>query len=246
MKLRVVLVEPMYDGNVGSIARVMKNFGFHRLVLVNPCPIGDFGLAMASHSKDLIENAQIVSSLEEAIQRTNLVVGTSGVEVLNTDDHLRVPSFSPDKLASSLQGTKGEIALLLGREDNGLTREELQICDMIVTIPTSQEYSIMNISHAAALILYSLSQVKKGEIALASRDDMDRLYDHFKSALAEVRYPPHKLEKTMLMLRRVFGRSQLTDREVQTLHGVICSLGWQHRSQRDEKDRNLDARLQKS
>lgn len=232
MKLRVVLVEPMYDGNVGSIARLMKNLGFYKLVLVNPCPIEDFGYAMASHARDVMENAQVVDSLEEALVGTNLVVGSSGVLILNTDEHLRVPGLKPEELASMLQKTKGEVALLLGREDNGLTREELRICDMIVTIPTSQEYPIMNISHAAALILYQLSQVEPGEIALASGKDMDRLYNHLKSELTEVQYPSHKLDKTMLMMKRIFGRAQLTDREVQTLHGVIRSLRWQPRSQK--------------
>jgi len=237
MKLRVVLVEPMYEGNVGSIARAMKNFGFYELVMVNPCAIEDFGLAMASHAKDLIENARTVSCLEEALRGVGLVVGSSGVCVLNTDEHLRVPSLAPEELANRLQGTSGEVALLLGREDNGLNRDELKICDMIVTVPTSQDYSIMNISHAAAVIFHALSQVEWGEIALARREDQDLLYEHFRSALIEGSYPPHKLEKTMLMLRRIFGRSCLTDREVQTLHGVIKSLRWcpEDRSENIEK-----------
>ena len=226
MNLRVVLVEPMYEGNVGSIARAMKNFGFRQLVMVNPCKIEDFGLAMASHAKDLIEDAKVVSSLKEALEGVSLVVGSTGVSVHNTDDHLRVPGFVPEDLAAKLRGTKGDVALLLGREDNGLTREEIKTCDMIVTVPTSDEYPIMNISHAAAVLFYALSEVEPGEVALASRNDQDRLYEHFRSALEEGRYPPHKLDKTMLMLRRIFGRATLTDREVQTLHGIVRSLRW--------------------
>jgi tRNA/rRNA methyltransferase len=226
LDLRVVLVEPMYEGNVGSIARAMKNFGFSKLVMVNPCPIEDFGYAMASHAKDLIENAQTFSSLEDALQRVNLVVGSSGVRSLNTDEHLRVPGLTPEELASKLRRKSGKVALLLGREDNGLTREELKICHMVVTIPTDQDYLIMNVSHAAAVILYSLSKVESGEVALATREDLDLLLDHLQSALIESQYYPHKLEKSMLMLRRILGRAQLTDREVQTLHGVIRSLRW--------------------
>ncbi len=234
MNLRVVLVEPIYEGNVGSIARAMKNFGFHQLVMVNPCKIENFGLAMASHAQDLIRGAKVVSSLEEALEGVCLVVGSTGVSVHSTDEHIRVPGFTPENLATKLQGTKGDVALLLGREDNGLTREELKICDMIVTVPTGQEYSIMNISHAAAVLFYALSQVEPGEVALASRSDQDRLYEHFRSALEEGRYPLHKLDKTMLMLRRIFGRASLTDREVQTLHGVIKSLRWGSESHGEE------------
>ena len=226
MRLKVVLVEPIYEGNVGSIARVMKNFGFSDLVLVNPCILGNFGRAMASHAKDLLEEAEIFDRLEDAIKDANLVVGSSGVKALKTDEHLRVPALDPKKLATKFHGTEGTVALLLGREDNGLSREELRVCDMIVTVPTSQDYPIMNISHAAAVILYELSHVYEGEITLAAREDRDRLIDHLRSALVESQYYPHKLEKTMLMLRRILGRAELTDREVQTLHGVIRSLRW--------------------
>ena len=226
MRLKVVLVEPIYEGNVGSIARVMKNFGFSDLALVNPCTLGNFGRAMASHAKDLLEEAEIFDRLEEAIKDANLVVGSSGVKALKTDEHLRVPALSPSKLAAKLMEMKGTVALLLGREDNGLSREELRVCDMIVTVPTSQDYPIMNISHAAAVILYELSHVDEGEITLAARECRDRLNDHLRSALVESQYYPHKLEKTMLMLRRILGRAELTDREVQTLHGVIRSLRW--------------------
>lgn len=226
MNLRVVLVEPMYEGNVGSIARSMKNFGFSNLVLVRPCEIEDFGLAMASHARDLIERAKVVDSLENATVGANLVVGSSGVNVLNTDRPLRVPSLSPSELTERLQGTAGEVALLFGREDNGLSREELVACDVIVTIPTSSEYPIMNVSHAATVLFYQLSQVEAGEVKLAGREDLAWLYDNFRAALVESEYHQHKLDKTMLMLKRIFGRARLTDREVQTLHGIIRNLRW--------------------
>ena len=139
MKLRVVLVEPKYDGNIGSVARAMKNFGFENLVLVNPCSIDDFGRAMASHAKDLLERAQNVSTLEEALENTELVVGTTGKRMGNEQRHLRlhlrVPCLSPKELAEKLEGKDGTIVLLLGREDCGLTDEELAICDMVVSIP---------------------------------------------------------------------------------------------------------------
>ncbi len=238
MKLRVVLVEPIYEGNVGSVARSMKNFGFSDLVLVRPCEIGDFGLAMASHARDLIERARMVDALEEAVAGANLVLGTSGIRGLSTDRHLRVPSLSPKELAERLQGTKGEVALLLGREDDGLSREELLACDIVVTIPTSREYPIMNLSHAATILFYELSSVEPGDLALASPENLAHLLAHFRAALAESEYHRHKLEKTMLMLKRILGRAQLTDREVQTLHGIVRNLRWgaEHRGGEPPED----------
>jgi tRNA/rRNA methyltransferase len=148
MKLRVVLVEPMYEGNVGSVARAMKNFGFHELVLVNPCKIEDFGKAMASHASDVLHEANSYSTLIEALQGANLVVGTTGKRLEEKQHHLRlhlrVPCLTPANLGAKLQGKDGTIALVLGREDCGLNSEELAICDMVVSIPTGIEYPVMN------------------------------------------------------------------------------------------------------
>lgn len=236
MNLKVVLVEPKYDGNIGSIARAMKNFHFKDLVLVSPCSIDDFGRAMASHAKDILEKAQKVRTLEEALNNTDLVVGTTGKRMGNEQRHLRlhlrVPCLSPKELAEKLDGKEGTIALLLGREDCGLTDEELAICDMVVSIPTSVDYPIMNISHAAAVLLYELSQIKAGETTLASRDSLLLLQDRARSLLEEISYPEHKNEYTVLMLRRVFGRAELTEREVRTLLGIIKNIRWTLKSGR--------------
>jgi TrmH family RNA methyltransferase len=230
MRLRVVLVEPMYEGNVGSVARAMKNFGFHDLVLVNPCPIEDFGLAMASHARDVLSRARKVAALPEALEGVNLVVGTTGKRLEEQQRHLRLhlraPCLTPAKLAEKLNGKEGEVALLLGREDCGLCSEELATCDMIVSIPTNQEYPIMNLSHAAAILFYELSQVENGSLDLASRETLLLLRERSKDLLQEVSYPEHKVDFTVLMLRRIFGRAELTEREARTLLGVIKNLRW--------------------
>jgi len=230
MNLRVVLVEPMYEGNVGSVARVMKNFGFHDLVLVNPCKIEDFGSAMAAHARDVLQMSRSYSTLQEALEGVSLVVGTTGKR-LETEQHhlrlhLRIPCLTPAELAEKLNGKEGEVALLLGREDCGLCSEELAICDMVVSIPTAWEYPIMNLSHAAAVLFYELSQVEDGSLDLASRETMLRLLERSRKLLQEISYPEHKLEFTVLMLRRIFGRAELTEREARTLLGVIKNLSW--------------------
>lgn len=230
MKLRVVLVEPMYDGNVGSVARAMKNFGFRNLVLVNPCQIDDFGRAMSSHARDVLESAKIVGTLEEAVAGANLVVGTTGKRLENEERHLRlhlrVPCLVPAELAAKLDGKEGEVALLLGREDVGLTNDELMICDMVVSIPTSEDYPIMNLSHAATVLFYELSRVEEGETGLASRESLILLQDRTRALLHEVSYPEHKVEYIILMFRRIFGRAELTEREARTVLGVMKNIRW--------------------
>ena len=230
VKLRVVLVEPMYEGNVGSVARAMKNFGFKDLVLVNPCRIEDFGSAMASHARDVLQMSRTVSSLQEALEETNLVVGTTGKRLEEATHHLRqylrVPCLAPWELAEKLRGKDGTVALLLGREDCGLDSEELAICDMIVSIPTSEKYPVLNISHAAAILFYELSMIENGNCQMAKRESLLLLQDRCKSLLQEVGYPEHKIEFTVLMLRRVLGRAELTEREARTLLGIIKNIRW--------------------
>lgn len=230
MRLKVVLVEPMYEGNVGSIARAMKNFGFHDLVLVNPCRIEDFGSAMAAHARDVLQMSRKVSSLEEALQGANLVVGTTGKRLDEAQHHLRlylrVPCLTPSELAVKLRGKDGEVALLLGREDCGLKSVELAACDMVVSIPTSADYPVMNISHAAAVLFYELSAVENGSIALASRESTMLLQYRFRSLLHAVAYPEHKKDFTLLMMRRILGRAELTEREARTLLGLLKKIRW--------------------
>lgn len=232
LRLLVVLVEPMYDGNVGSVARSMKNFGFKDLVMVNPCHIDDFGLAMAVHAKDILEGARVVKNLSEAMEGVDLVVGTTGKRPTNEQRHLRlhlrVPYLTPGDLAEKLRGKSCTAAILLGREDYGLTNEELGLCDLVVSIPTSESYPVMNLSHAATVLLYELSQVTGGrtEADLASGESMRRLRDRIEILLKEINYPAHKRDYVNLMLRRIFGRAELTEREVNTLLGILKNTLW--------------------
>ncbi len=226
MKYRVVLVEPKYEGNVGSVARVMKNFGFTDLILINPPKLGDFSLAMAAHAADIFDKCKIVRSFEEAVNNSDLIIGATGIGGKSNDEHVRMPFYNPAELKEKFCEIVGVISLVFGREDVGLSNEELKKCDIIVKIPTSDEYPVMNLSHAAAVILYELGDVPGGKIQLAKHGDLERLYVHWGSILERVGYPGHKRAKTLLMLRRIFGRSILTGREVQTLRGILRKIEW--------------------
>ncbi|MFQ6073451.1 MAG: RNA methyltransferase, partial [Methanosarcinales archaeon] len=229
LDIQIILVQPKYEGNLGSVARVMKNFGFKKLILVNPCKIDKTAKIMSAHAKDVLENAIIVNSIEDAIIESDIVVGTTGrlrlpnrsrlrregrrfagVRGIKKDEHIRMPFFTPKELKNKLNGRSGVIAILFGREDNGLSNTELKLCDMILTIPTSEEYPIMNLSHAVAVVLYELSNIQSGEICLASGMDLRLLYEHFEEFLNDINYPEHKKNKTSLMIRRVLGRAELT------------------------------------
>ena len=219
--LRVVLVEPIYCGNIGSISRVLKNFGFSDLVLVNPCDIDEEAHIMASHATDILEGAKTVESVQEAVYGSNLIIGTTSKPGSTTDEHIRMPFFSPKELKEKINDKLGTITILFGREDVGLSNNIIKICDMVVYIPTSPTYPVMNISHATSVILYELSDIKTGVIPMAKTENKERFFSHLNQFLGKINYPPHKREKTLLMVRRILGRAELTGREVQTLHGIL-------------------------
>ena len=137
--------------------------------------------------------------------------------------------FTPATLAEKLRGKEGTVALLLGREDCGLNSQELALCDMLVSIPTSSDYPVMNLSHSAAVLFYELSQtdnVDGNKVEMASGESLALLQEKTRSLLAEVSYPVHKVEFTLLMLRRILGRAELTQREARTLLGLIKRIRW--------------------
>jgi len=233
MNLRVVLVEPLYEGNVGSVARAMKNFGFHDLALVNPCRIEEYGCAMASHARDVLQMSRSFSSLDQALEGANLVVGTTGKRLEHEQHHLRlhlrVPCLTPAELGAKLRGKDGTVALLLGREDCGLNSEEIALCDMIVSIPTSDEYPVMNLSHSAAVLFYELSRKESnncGFVQMASKETLNLLAEREGDLLREIAYPEHKVDFALLMLRRILGRAELTEREARALLGIIKRIRW--------------------
>jgi len=224
LTVRVVLVEPAFEGNVGSVCRAMKNFGFSDLWLVRPCPLGGAARAMASHATEVLEEVITVSTLEEALQNVDVVVGTTGKPGDTLKEHRRLPYFTPAELRTLLEDKKGRVAILFGRENCGLSNEELERCDVVVTVPASEEYPILNLSHAAAIVLYELCGLEGGDFPLASGDLMELLYSHFESLLTEVNHPDHKRDKTLLMIRRILGRAMLNRREYFTLMGVLRDI----------------------
>ena len=226
MEVRIILVEPKSEENVGAVARVVKNFGFSDLYLLNPPDIGIKAFSVAVHAYDVLKSCKIVDSLPVAIANSAIVAGTTAKLGTSTSKHLRMPFFSPLELKDKVAGKRGILSILFGREDVGLLNDELKLCDLVVSIPTSQGYPVMNLSHAVAVILYDLSDVTSGTLELARVEDRERLYMQLKTFLDEIGYREHKKAKTLLMLRRILGRAELTTKELQTLQGIIGKAEW--------------------
>lgn len=221
-KFRVVLVEPLNDGNIGAIARSMKNFGLDELVLVRPCAVGEEATKRAMHGIDILKKAETVFTEREALMGVNFVAATSGVNTSNEKNFSRI-SLSPREFAAKIGDAEGTVALMFGREDFGLDKEVIRKCDFLVTIPANPAYSILNISHAAAILFYELfsSGIVKWEPRLAGELEKEKLYEYFAMLLDAVDYPPHKKAKTQVMFRRLIGRAVPTTWEFHTLMGVL-------------------------
>jgi tRNA/rRNA methyltransferase len=220
----VVFVEPESPGNIGSMARAMKNFGLENLVLINPCEINKEAYYHAMHAQDIIRNRQTYNSLEKfrEEEKIDFLVGTTGT----AGGSYNVPriAVTPEQMVKSMK-IKGDIALMFGREGNGLSNQEISLCDLVVSIPTHELYPILNVSHAAAIIFYEIyKKVKEypvedlGEASVLEKDSLIITMDEIIEKLG---YPPHKSKNASIVFRRILGRAFISGRESHTLKGTL-------------------------
>lgn len=220
---RIVLVGPKFPGNVGAVARSMANFGLRDLVLVNPsCELDDDAFRRAKHGSFILDNVRIVSTMDEALEDCFLVAGTSGVTTKGDSNYTRIP-VPVREFAESCRGYQDKIALVFGREDIGLLQEELERCDVLVWVPTGDEFPILNLSHAATIVMYEMYQADHvpRKTLPANREQKERLFSTFDDLMAEVGYPENRRNGTRVMFRRMMGRSIPSEYEFRTIMGVI-------------------------
>ncbi|TVT95301.1 RNA methyltransferase [Haloferax volcanii] len=225
----VVVVEPETPGNVGTIARAMKNFGIYDLRLVDPPPLDPDGEAygFAGHAReDVLPNAT-ETTLEEVVEEFH-TVGTTAVSHEDSTRHVRYPFKTPVEIADSLESVETKTALVFGREGTGLDNEELAMLDEVCCIPADDRYPVLNLGQAATLLMYELRRFTVEETQLpdvererASEAEIEVVYRFFDELLDAVDYREHKRTKTSRMMRRLLGRAHPTEREAATLTGVF-------------------------
>ncbi len=220
---RIILVNPLYEGNVGSIARAMKNFGLSQLFLVKPkATISSEAMRFAMKGIDVLEKAIISDEIEDALKGVDLIIGTTAREGDAQHNLLRM-GLTPRRVFSSLPTLEG-VAILFGREDEGLHNEELELCDLVVTIPTSVKYKTMNLSHAAAIILYELSESKLSRRLIykpAKREHKKILLASFRSLVERSGFPVHKRKLMIKAFSNVISRSSISNREATLIIGAL-------------------------
>ena len=227
MTIKIVLVEPSIPGNIGSVARVMKNFGFKDLVLINPkTEISGDVYRFAVKAQDIIENMEIHSSLEDFIKTTPYVVGTTAKIITDHGStNVRVAISSDDPSLINLLQFKDDVAILFGREDIGLTNKEIQHCDMTIHIPTSDDYKALNLAQAVSIMLYSLhvkkKQVIKTDYRSATRKEKELLIEWFEKAVSVLGFRERKEEILVRRFQNILGRAFVSGKEAVSLVGVF-------------------------
>ncbi|MFW6320845.1 MAG: RNA methyltransferase [Halohasta sp.] len=240
----VVVVDAETPGNVGTIARAMKNFGLSELKLVDPPELDPDGEAygFAGHAReDVLPNAEEVS-LDEVVE-TYHTVGCTAITGEDSRRHVRYPFKTPVELRESLATVESRTALVFGREGRGLHNHEIERLDEICSIPASDAYPVLNLGQAATIIMYELRALSVDETQLpdvertrAAEPDIERLYDYFADFLVAQGYNERKRAKTRRLFRRLVGRAHPTDREVHTLLGVFRGATEQLNGRRNPPD----------
>lgn len=230
--IRVVLVEPSHPGNIGGVARAMKTMGLDVLHLVNPKRFPDaHATAMASGAEDLLDRAQIWTKLPDALRGCALVFGCTA-----RTRSLAWPAVTPREAAPLARAAAGQqgVAFVFGREQSGLSNDELELCHQAVHIPANPDYSSLNLAAAVQVIAYELFASVAMEPALSTEHeevhwvdarDMEGFYQHFAEALAHSGFFDVGNPKiVMRRLRRLFGRTRLDENEHNILRGFFKAV----------------------
>ena len=241
MTVRIILVGTTHPGNIGAVARAMRNMGLKDLMLVNPryFPHED-ATARAAGAEDLLQSAEVVKSLEDGLSDCTYVAGASA-----RSRSIGWPSMAPRECAVRLlaENQNGKAAAVFGPENSGLTNEDLDRCHTLLTIPTDPGFSSLNLAMAVQVLCYELRLARTDgvppeyvpEVPLATGTDLERFYTHLEQVLTVSGFlDPKNPRHLMRRLRRLFARAAPDQNEINILRGICASL--------DPNDNGSDSR----
>jgi TrmH family RNA methyltransferase len=231
MSIRIVLTRVSHPGNIGSAARAMKTMGLDRLCLVAPerFPATE-ATVMAAGADDVLDRAQVFPDVRSAVADCGLVVGTTA-----RSRHLPWRIVAPREAAAEVAAaaTVSEVAVLFGAERTGLTNDEIELCQLLLTIPTGSSYGSLNLAMAVQVVAYEIllatraaaNDAEQRGIPLASAADMERFYGHLEQVLDEIDFHDRTGEgHLMARLRRFFNRAVPDQNEINILRGILTSV----------------------
>ena len=233
--VRIVLVEPKLPENIGMAARAMRNCGLSRLVLVRPVnhrSVAAVRPAMEAYA--LVQSAEVHLDLDSALQNSKMVVGTTRRG--GQDRHPR---------HHHLPARAGrEVSVLFGTEKDGLSREAVNRCDVLLRIPTHSDYASFNLAQAVLLVAYELFRASEqlaprvARMDLATERQREEFYRHLEEMLLRIGFlHANNPGRIMASLRRLFGRTGLEEREIRILRGILSQMEWALESKGDGSKR---------
>mgnify|MGYP001268921793 FL=1 len=234
-RIRMVLVNTTHPGNIGASARALKNMGLSRLVLVDPLEYpSERAIWRAANALDVMDKIQVVETLDEAVADCALVIGTSA-----RGRRIPWPLLTPRECGDRVwaEAAQHEVAIVFGREDRGLTNEELQKCHFHVHIPANPEYSALNVAAALQVIAYEIRmsalQAENGapvhfddwDMPPARHEDVEMYFTHLDETLTRLGFlTADNPRQTMTRLRRLYNRVRLDQMELGILRGMLTSV----------------------
>jgi TrmH family RNA methyltransferase len=231
MTLRIILVSPREAGNVGAVARAMKNFGLAELWIVGEHPeLLPVSGWWASGADDVLASARFAPALLDAVGDAQFTVATT-----SRRGRTSPVTFTPRTLAAKVASLPEDqiVALVFGREDSGLTREELMLCQHTAAIPTNDQFPTMNLAQSLCVFAYELSQIEPAprERSRAKAVDVERLHQRARELLLEVGFlHANNPDRIYGSLRAIMARADLDEREVTIALGIIRQIEWKLRS----------------
>jgi len=230
--IRIVLVAPSHPGNIGAVARAMKNMGLHELLLVQPKEFPHReARARASGADDVLTAARVVASLGEALEGCGFVAASTSRD---RDQYFRVIDVRDAAVRILAESRRAPAALVFGPERTGLTNEELETAHALIRIPANPAYPSLNLAMAVQLVAYELFRAGERAAAasapagppLAGAQEMARLYAHFAQVLEEIEFRDRTQSGTHLMgrIRRFLQRAELDQNEVNILRGILTAV----------------------
>ena len=226
----VILIEPKIEGNIGAIARICNNFSTNRLILVSPQVdhLSAETKNRAKHSIDYLENSKIYNSLKEIRDEYSVLIGTSA-KAGKTYNVLRQPVY-PWNLHEITIPAECKLGIVFGREDRGLSNEEIGLCDFLITIPTPGQHKVMNISHAVAIILYEfwkrITKIESidSEAISSSYKEKEILFEIFNEITDSMSYEDYRKPIVQHTFRTVINRSFTSKEEIHSMIGMFKTI----------------------
>ena len=226
--IRIVLVETSHSGNIGSAARAMKTMGLSNLYLVSPKSVDEQSITLAAGADDVVRNANIVDTFEQAIENCSLVIGTSA-----RLRHLQSTLIEPRECAEKVSAHQGQVAIVFGRERVGLTNEELLKCHYHLNIPANPEYSSLNLAMAVQLVSYEMrmaflakerteSTLSTIENIYPTAQEMEYFFAHTEQVYQSLGFIQN--QGVIQKLRRLYNRSSLEKNELNILRGMLSAV----------------------